>query len=153
MKSKKNQYILLATVLVVWGLIIFRFFNISSSDDAQIVPIAIKENITNDKSINNYIYELNYRDPFLKGSTGVHITQRSSNPQKQLTIKYKRAIPDIQLIGLVSSKKRNTAIIKVMSQSHIVTEGDIVEGFQVKTLLPKIFIHYQPLDSLFELKR
>lgn len=154
MKSKRNQYLLLALVVLIWSLVIYRFLSVSDTEENGIGAILITKN---QEPINvkkeNYAYRLNYRDPFLKES--------GTAPSRQNPVRYdhpalrtKQIIPDIKFTGVVTSDNRTTGILQIENKSHIVSEGDEIDHFKVKSIqMDRLFIYFIPLDSSFYLTR
>lgn len=100
MKNKKNIYILIPVVVLVWGLIGYRIF-------AGINPSAVEHTKIEQRTVfkpeqlvenRNFTIEANYRDPFL----GTLENQYSNKPKKK-KIKVKKeevVFPDIQYKGM-----------------------------------------------------
>ena len=91
MKNKKNLYILLPIVLLIWGAVMYQFFSFSTIEELQtdtsnefvLKHIAIKERDT--VAIN-----VNYRDPFL----GKMYSEKINGTVAKKKSKYLKKIPD-----------------------------------------------------------
>lgn len=119
MKNKKNIFILLPVVLLIWGSVLYQFFSSTSPEETEqlssnvfkIKPLKINERDT-------FSININYRDPFLgkmyvsqkydslkKSSRKKIRTQNSIEPLTWPTIVYK---------GIVSDTKDKTKIYMVI---------------------------------------
>lgn len=135
MKNKKNIYILLPIVTLIWGILIFQLFSfttpeessINATPDFNLKPLKITER-------KSFTVDVNYRDPFLgkiyteqkvpKLKNAVK-TKSEAKPQEEIiwpTIVYKGMISD--------SKQKNKLFILVISDKNYFmkigdTENDI----------------------------
>lgn len=139
MKNKKNIYILLPVVLLIWGVVIFRFFSFSSPGEViestakeyTITPFKIKERPP-------IVINVNYRDPFLgKIYAKPEITKSDSNKVKRITTpKPEETIvwPTIQYKGMLSDpKEKNKRFMLVISgKNYFMKIGDTQEDIFLK---------------------
>lgn len=123
MKNKKNLYILLPAVLIVWSLVIYRFFkglnpNTATSNAIEQVAYFKPKKIQESKP---FIVNLDYRDPFL----GTVQQKKKRITRHKLPTKKTEAteipFPSIVYKGIVSPKGKNEKVflISVNGQQHL----------------------------------
>jgi len=116
MKSKKSLYILLAAVVVIWGLIIYRIIaNVSfSADILQNFSNTIRP-INMQVKLDSFSIQANYRDPFL----GKYIKKEKKNPVINKGVKKVVKQPIINIIkpkynvrykGIIANKASKSAL-------------------------------------------
>lgn len=132
MKNKKTIYILLPTVLLIWGAVMYEFFSFSTTEELKIntsnefvfKPTAIKERDT--VAIN-----VNYRDPFLgkmyseKGN-GIASKKKTTNIKKAPKIVEPIVWPAIVYKGIVSdTKEKNKVFMLIINgQTFLMRKGE-----------------------------
>ncbi|KFF11996.1 hypothetical protein [Flavobacterium hydatis] len=140
MKNKKNIYILLPVVMLIWGIVIFQFFSFTTPDDFVedrptefiIKPLKIVKKDT-------FGINVNYRDPFLgKAYAGQSVPKVKSNnsgikklpkPEEVIvwpTIKYKGLISD-------SKEKKKVYILIIGGQNYYMKIGDTANEVFLKS--------------------
>lgn len=130
MKTKKNIYILLAVVLLVWGAVLYQVFSFTNSDEIPvsnnpefvIKPLKIKEKQT-------FTININYRDPFLgKMYTPrtVSNVKASTKIKKQPKSQENLVWPSILYKGMISDVKNKNKIFMLIidGQYHYMKIGD-----------------------------
>lgn len=132
MKNKKNIYILLPLVLIVWGIIGYKVFSaINPTADLQTSPT----NLVNfkPKTIENeatYTLNLNYRDPFLEKRSPIKkikTTRKTSNKQPNITIPF----PPIIYNGLIEPKEKSRKtlyLVSIYNNQHFLSVGTKKDG-------------------------
>jgi hypothetical protein len=143
-KNKKQIYILLPVVLLVWGLIGFRIYKAMSggSDETVVYQTGPQFVEKTSDTIAVYKLKLDYVDPFLKkrntyvaGGTGL------TNPSKRVKpkVKVKKTViplrwPVINYKGLIQKTKGDVSlyILEIDGVSHFLSVGD--EQQQLKLL-------------------
>lgn len=131
MKNKKNIYILLPIVLLVWGGVLYQVFSFSSTDKISpveknefiIKPLKIKERQT-------FAINVNYRDPFLgkmyapKKDSAAHVksTKVNRQPKPQETLVW----PSVLYKGMISDikEKKKVFILIIDGKNHYMKIGD-----------------------------
>jgi hypothetical protein len=140
MKNKKNIYILLPIVLLIWGIVIFQFFSFTTSDtvvdkkssDYNFKPLKIAVRDT-------FGINVNYRDPFLGKmyASGSTTKVKSSNSTIKKLPKKEDAIiwPIIKYKGLISDTKDKTKIflLIISGQNHYMKIGDTANEVFLKS--------------------
>lgn len=131
MKNKKNIYILLPLVLLVWGAVLFQVFSFTNSD--EIIPISNREFNIKPVKINkreSFAINVNYRDPFL----GKMYNSENASQAKTTTAKTTKAVkqpeplvwPNIIYKGLISDSKGKSKIFMLIidSKNYYMKIGD-----------------------------
>ena len=149
MKGKTKQYLLLALVLAIWGVIGYRFMSFTEDGVERIDPIRLKStNLPKEKS-QEYQFKLNYADPFLRNLEVEEepVLQEEYIPDPVRTSFLR--IPEVQLKGIVSSKTTRAALIQVNGHSnHMVTLGQEFEGFKLIDLKEnQVKLYFENADS------
>ena len=139
MKNKKSIYILLPLVVLIWGVLIYQFFNFSNEevipDSNAVFEVKSYQFIKPDTiSINT-----NYRDPFLGkmyskpavSSKKVYIKKNvvpSENNLKPEIIQ-----PSIVYKGIVSDTKDNYQVFMVLidNKTYLMKKGQTENGLQL----------------------
>jgi hypothetical protein len=140
MKNKKNIYILLPIVLLVWGAVLYQVFSLVNTDEIiskekkeySITPLKIQERKT-------FTIDINYRDPFLgkmytpKKISGLKtkpsITKKIAKPKESLvwpTILYKGMISD-------TKDKKKIFILIIDGKNHFMNIGDTADDIFLKS--------------------
>lgn len=108
MKNKKNIYILLPVVLLIWGSLIYRFFSFSSPQEIEVPVQEFKVKPLVFKQRDTTPINVNYRDPFL----GISYAPQSQSVNKtkakaKKVVKEKEPVlwPTIVYKGIVSDTK------------------------------------------------
>ncbi|MHC0446338.1 hypothetical protein ACWA1F_13090 [Flavobacterium sp. 3-218] len=131
MKNKKNIYILLPLVLLVWGAVLFQLFSFTNPDETTapdnpeftFKPIKINKR-------ESFTINVNYRDPFLGK---MYVNETNSKPQKKHATAPKIAKqaealvwPKIIYKGVIAdSKGKNTLyILLIDNKTHYMKIGD-----------------------------
>lgn len=141
MKNKKNIYILLPIVLLIWAIVIYQFFSFTTLDNSlentatefNIKPFKVKERTT-------FSINVAYRDPFL----GKMYTASSANPnlkkhtvissKKQLNPEQAIVWPTIHYKGTISDSKQKSILFIMVIDGHnfYMKKGDTENGVFLK---------------------
>lgn len=147
MKNKKLLYILIPIVLLVWGVIIYRIFNVvNGSGSNEVRKSSFVENTVNENLIDTFSIHPNYRDPFIskraKKTTSENIVVSAITKPDLIkkvtnTVPLSNKWPSIVYNGLIKNEKSNKqlALVQINGQSNILQLGNVVEGIE----LTKIF--------------
>jgi hypothetical protein len=140
MKNKKLTYLLGAVVIIVWGLIVYRVFDVVKGEDdtMAIVPVLAKEPF-NDYEVPKDTTHLllNYRDPFgLVKQKDTVSPAPAKKPGFQINSAMKPAINwnFISYSGYIrnSESKKLIAIMHINGRELMMNEGETAE--QVKLI-------------------
>jgi len=114
MKNKKNIYILLPAVLLVWGLLGYRIFSTVNPSIKKQQTVAASNNFKPQLLQESETFTINadYRDPFL-GTVAQKKISKTKKIAKTITKKPKVPFPSIMYKGLVSSKKKNQQVFLI----------------------------------------
>ena len=119
MKNKRNTYILLSAVLILWGIIGYRVFA-SFKPPKENNNGLLKTEKFHSKEITakeTYIIQANYRDPFL-GTIKKRKKKTSVVPKSK---KEKIIFPNVEYKGVFSSnvKKNTVYLIKINNKKEM----------------------------------
>lgn len=129
MKQRITTYVLLTLVLIIWGIIGYRF--LSGRGDKNI-PEKCVPGGKEVSAARSYPPLLNYRDPFFK--------ELLLEPEKSAVPKQKRTPPvveikepiDIQCLGSIEKAGEVYYLVCIRSEYYPVKPGDIIGGLNVK---------------------
>jgi Tfp pilus assembly protein PilP len=129
MKNKKITFILVAVVLVVWGIVLVRVFaSLSSSPPSAIVeykPIKKMSTI----EIDTFKLLLNYPDPF-----SGQLARENKHSQKEKTVLKARLRSMTPLdsimkyIGVIKNEKQTVVLLQINKRQCRVKEGDWIDN-------------------------
>ena len=163
MKNKKLTYFLIAIVVGLWGLIIYRIIGAISADDEGLSPVSapsVKE-AYNDFSLpkDTAKLQLNYRDPFGITKQKDTVTLKTSRPlsPKTLTMPVKPAMnwSFITYSGYIRnpSTKKLIALVNINGQSTTLSEGESKNQVKlIKNLRDSIKISYEGKTKFIPIK-
>lgn len=132
MKSKKNIYILLPIVLLIWGAVMYQFFYFSTTEKSQAtISTAFFYKTINIKKRDTIAINVNYRDPFLgkmyveKGN-GIVGKKKTTNLKKTQKIVEPIVWPVIVYKGIVSDiKEKNIVYMLIINgQTFLMRKGE-----------------------------
>lgn len=124
MKNKKNIYILLPIVLLIWGAVMYQFFTFSNNQVSEFEPqTEISLNPLNFKEQDSVPFDVNYRDPFLgkafvsnENKSVIRTTKSNSNSKLKKLAKPIETIiwPTIIYKGIVSDTKEKNKVFMLI---------------------------------------
>jgi len=135
MKSKKNIYILLPVVLLIWGLLIYKFLSFTipeipvaeETDQFSTQPLAVREK-------DSFKIDVNYRDPFL-GKMYMPATAQKK-VRKKISVPVEPVVwPNVIYKGIVSDNKDKKKIFMLIinGQTFLMREKETEQGVTVKS--------------------
>ena len=140
MKNKKQIYVLLPTVALVWGIIIYKIITGASPDhpDYQHPGMVKAGAAITTKVIEPYTLSLNYDDPF--GKIQRPVTKKPAgkkiSPAKKTVPKVKK--PEIDLSkykyqGMIQNagSKHKIALVMINNEMKMIKEGELIDEFKV----------------------
>lgn len=123
MKNKKNIYILVPAILIIWSLIGYRIYKAVNPPPIEIVAINTEDSFKPKKVevIKSYNINADYRDPFLGTLASNKKTQRKTattitEPKEQIVF------PTIFYKGIVSpktNKKSAVYLVQINGQQNL----------------------------------
>ncbi|WP_163408506.1 hypothetical protein [Flavobacterium ajazii] len=131
MKNKKNIYILLPLVLLVWGAVLFQVFSFTNADET--LPVSNPEFSLKPLKINKretFAINVNYRDPFLGK---MYVSEKASkvktaHSKTAKVVKEPEALvwPNIVYKGLIAdSKGKNKIFVLIIdNKNYFMKIGD-----------------------------
>jgi len=135
MKNKKNIYILLPVVIVLWGLVIYRFFSYAAprpTENPQAVSFSLKPVTVQQRD--TVALDVNYRDPFLGKMYSREMPKKASSKRK-ITVKEPVQWPQVIYKGIVSDTKNKMKVFMLIinGQTHLVKEKETVGDIFLKS--------------------
>jgi len=132
MKSKATTYLLVASVFVIWGMIIWKLFAPSRVDIYPVQNSVFRATI----SERSDTLRLDYPDPFLKKQETVKIPEYTISSSKivELDIQPLEKVREecrIRYIGHIREGKNLNYLVESNGKYHSVISGDIVDGFRL----------------------
>lgn len=134
MKKKKNTYLLLALVLFIWGMVIYRFFSYTSPELPQntsskqftMRPLEMKPK-------ENFVIDVNYRDPFL-GKMYAPATASKPTAKKRKIVEPVEW-PQVIYKGIVSDTKdkKKVFMLIINGKAHMMKEKEVVDNILLKS--------------------
>jgi len=134
MKNKKSIYVLLPIVLLIWGLVIYRFFDFSTDDipdgttsNFTVKPLAVMPRDT-------FNINVNYRDPFLGKMYLPRQVKKSGRKTNSIEQAAPLVWPSIVYRGLVSDakNKKKVFMLIISGQTFLMSERDTELDVQIK---------------------
>lgn len=138
MKNKKTLYILIPSVALIWGLIIWKVVDFSSEGSG--LPgdgIYLSETVETDTS--RYELKIDYRDPFLRRSRQPVVTSASQPAQRENNIRnvdiksMKVPLRPEGLVyrGVISCKEERIGLLEIGPQKRLVKEKSLVGEYEI----------------------
>ncbi len=144
MKNKKQLYILLPAVLVVWGLIVFKIYDSTSSETIShnVLPTTPEDIIA---SVEQDTYELilDYNDPFLNAKKTVRRKKARAKRPVSGKVQSKKTNAEtsinwnaINYLGFTENSKtsQKTAMVTINKKHYMVKEHQEIEGFVINKI-------------------
>jgi hypothetical protein len=144
MKNKKMTYILLAGVVVVWGLIFLRIYSSLFSDSKEISsskPVIRGKQDYFKKD--TFVLVAKYRDPFLGGihnpSNSIGL-KAAVNKIKSKPVVLKPKEPEIQIdwtvinyVGLIKNtgSNKHVSLMNIKGKEYLMEEGVVEDGVKL----------------------
>ncbi len=156
LKNKTNIYILIPSVILVWGIIGYRIFagvgptKINDKKEERVEKFQAK------KIERKEVYALNtdYRDPFLGTITNPDHKEKHRSKPKQS--KKKVVFPKIEYTGVFSSSNKNNTVylITIDAKQEIFKLRETHQGVKLlKGDKEKISLRYQTEKKTFYIKK
>lgn len=139
MKNKKNIYILMPLVLLVWGAVLFQIFSFTSTEEElpqnsaefSFRPLKIHER-------KPFVINVNYRDPFLGKIYSAQNApiKKTLYPESKKTVKSTEDLvwPAINYKGMIadSKGKNKLFVIIINNKNHYMKIGDTEDEIFLK---------------------
>lgn len=136
MKNKKTIYFLLPIVLLIWGVVIYKFFSFTGKYEVTNYDTSVNLQPLQFKKSEPVIIKAEYRDPFL-GKIYLpekHKRRLSGIQPKTKVISEPVVWPNVVYKGMVSDLKNKKKVFMIVfnGQTHLVHENETVEDITVK---------------------
>ncbi|MAU26785.1 MAG: hypothetical protein CMH48_07690 [Muricauda sp.] len=132
MKKNKKTYLLLAMVLVIWGILGFKIIGAinPSSEPTEIMDFPDPYVATAIKKRDTFSISANYRDPFLGTMPEGEAPKRIAKKQVKKTETPKK---NIMYSGSVAENGSNKRLffVSIDGQQHIMSRNESVEGVKL----------------------
>lgn len=131
MKNKALTYLLLAIVLVVWGIIFNKIFQASSDESFISVNNSIKIKSDTLSIAKKYQLKLNYTEPFL--GTSYNVRKKILHKPKPVKVIDLFPIENLVYLGMIkNAKKKSTiAIVKWRGVEAYLAIGEKIENIKI----------------------
>lgn len=151
MKNKKTLYFLIPLVALIWGIVIWKAFAYKPSSTAEVIPhysMAVQE------ELDTLRYEViaNYRDPFLRSSSGrapktVSQAKKRENNMKKVKVNSVHGTPRPEGLvyhGLIDGRQDRVGLLELGSSRLLVEEDSMVKEYRILSVEPDTLrISYQ----------
>lgn len=128
MKNKKNIYILLPAVLIIWGLLIYKVVRgiKPSSPNVTIPETTQAYNLKSIKEPEPFTIKADYRDPFL-GTMEKKKEVKTTKPKAPIVKKEQQPFPTIVYKGVVSPKGNGDEVFMILvnTQQYLFKKNEI----------------------------
>ncbi|MDF2456916.1 MAG: hypothetical protein K0R51_2909 [Cytophagaceae bacterium] len=145
--NKPMTYVLIAGVLMVWGLVFYRVFSDGTESTLQTSNTLYKASNTKSSSFakDNFELLLSYRDPFLShqvraGNGFASFPSEQRVGSAKVKKKVKEVVPVVAIdwsfisyLGLVANKvqNKNIGLVVINNKEYMVNEGDCIENVTI----------------------
>ncbi len=133
MKSKPVTYLLIAGVLVIWGVILWKVF--SPKDDAAPVPPPQKRSETRAPTADTLL--LDYRDPFLGTVAGKPAPKPTGVTRVTTPVTYESPPPvehSLRYMGRISRGGVPYGLIEINGTLHTLRRGETADGYRLDAI-------------------
>ena len=135
MKNKTKTYLLLLLVIIIWGLLIYKFFSFRNDEIAETITtqdFIVKPLTIEEKDL--VLIDVNYRDPFL-GKMYMPPSQTKINIRKKKPLQKEIIIwPEVVYKGIVSDNKDSKKVFMIIinGQTYLMSEKDTEQDVTLK---------------------
>jgi hypothetical protein len=139
MKNRKSLYILIPLVIVVWGLIFWRFFSATNSDPKPNFSFQDKS-YAKDTSALSFDIKADYPDPFFWNKSSylnpVEKESKNNNIQSfaQASISNMQDKPNLKYFGCIVCENRKTGLVEINNKKYLVKENSKQENLIIMTI-------------------
>lgn len=134
-KKKIQTGILLAGVLLVWGIVAIKFCKDFWNTGGMTAPLPAQRNINRDTVENRYVLHTYDRDPFLSVFTDTASMATEDTPVAVRTMVLPRPVVVLpEYCGTVGNKEERIAIVRLQEQFHFVKRMERIGYLQVTAI-------------------
>jgi hypothetical protein len=150
MKNKPITLVLIASVILIWGWIMYSVFDFVGSPELLVSKKkTIVSSVKEDSLKLDYVLVLNYKDPFLKkeynsftsGSKNLiaraAISASKKAKKNELIVKEVKPVPVVEYVGRIQNTKLKKPIVILLIEKHeyMMQEGEEKEGILLKQIM------------------
>jgi hypothetical protein len=135
-KNKKILYFLIPITLIIWGIIIYKLFEVKNGGKQLFNNTIYKNQLKNnfDSTILNYVVQANYRDPFYPAkvsSTSIRNVKVKVNFINKEKVKVDTMLTSISYKGMVCSEKSRLAFIQYRNEEKSYNVNDTLYNYRI----------------------
>lgn len=137
MKGKTSNYLLLALVLVIWGMVIYRVVQALSEPDIPMPTVRGTKKRPKEKVGSHWpdTLVLAYRDPFFggiisDGQTGSDSMAVGTAVPRPAPVPQEPPWPEVEYLGTISNRqeRKEVVLLKLGGRSRMMRPGDEILG-------------------------
>lgn len=151
MNKQQKTYLLLAAVIIIWGLVGLRFYKrVNPGSEVASEPY-VQEEFTPKKFVKNKIYEVkaDYRDPFLGKLTP---KKRGKTKSKKKVNKKTIPFPKIIYNGIVKGGNTKSYTITINGKQEVFKIGESIHKVKlVKATQEYIVVRFNKVSKTIKL--
>lgn len=132
MKKKNVTYVLVASAVLLWGIIIYRIVSYTKNDNT-IQPIEEKKMQTIKNDTFDFGLMLNYRDPFFEPDRKNTRAEQVRNTGRSVITPVPEP-PMFKFKGIIRNKKNSYAVIESNGIVETLSRQEPVEGYRIVSL-------------------
>ena len=153
--KKKNIYILLPAVLIVWSILGYRIFSTINPTNTDQHELSITTQFKHQqfKEIEIFTINSNYRDPFLGGITKKENIKKTIRKVVNKTLE---AFPEIIYKGVVTGKNNNNQVflITINGQQYFFKKNNIHKDVKLlRGTSKKVLLKFQGQQQTFSIAK
>jgi hypothetical protein len=128
-KGSAKRYILMAAVVAVWAVVIYKAVVAITSNGSITVDIPYVEKKVQEKGTDRkgYALLLSYPDPFLKESDGTPAAMEEQPAAPPTIVMW----PSLKYSGYLKNEKGMVGVLELNGSYQSVRKGDVIEGVKV----------------------
>lgn len=138
MKNKKTLYILIPSVALIWGLIIWKVVSFKK-DDVHALPPGQAMIVAAEVDTSRYQVNINYGDPFLRRARQMQATKSDQPSKRENRIKKvdvksmtgPKRPENLVYRGVISCNEERIGLLEVGPQKRLIKEKSLIGDFQV----------------------
>lgn len=144
MKNKVQMGVLGGAVLLIWSLVVYRFFDLKNPDTPQTQKTVFKQTTSNSKKDNvPFEYHMNYSEPFAvnqkRDLNAEKKAVKKNKARKRKTPPKKIHWPKITYIGTMSSSikgEKDSYFVEIDEKTETLTNQDSIHTLKILRLTP-----------------
>ncbi len=137
--NKKNIFVLLPVVILIWGVVFYKFFQRGENDIFETPsPPPYSKLLEDTASSTQYELDLSYRDPFLGKNKKVVIRKKNSiGNESRVPNNIERVMfPEVRYNGFVKNEKSAIAYLTVNGHSVLAETDEEFDEIRILNIQP-----------------